>query len=171
MGQWHVEHIESIAGPPLPKVSRIAVREERVVPQLLEGSWLLTGVTSYERYVRKKEHRALALRQSSLGRPEATEATLIPVRKSDNWWELSQDERREIFEERSHHISLGMDYLPAIARRLLHCRELGQPFDFLTWFEYSPTDTPGFKELLEKLRQTEEWSYVDREVEIQLKRD
>jgi len=48
---------------------------------------------------------------------------------------LTQDERREIFEERSRHIATGLEYLPAVARRLHHSRDLGGPFDFLTWFE------------------------------------
>jgi hypothetical protein len=34
------------------------------------------------------------------------------------WWELPQDERRRIFEESSHHVTTGLEYLPAIARRL-----------------------------------------------------
>ncbi len=33
-----------------------------------------------------------------------------------------------------------MRYLLAVARRLYHCRDLGEPFDFLTWFEYAPQD-------------------------------
>src|SRR2546428_7160638 len=36
--------------------------------------------------------------------------------------------------------TLFRSYLPAIARRLYHCRDLGEPFDFLTWFEYAPAD-------------------------------
>jgi chlorite dismutase len=80
----------------------------------------------------------LAAKQQGLDRPQATLAALIPIRKSEAWWELAQDERRRVFEESSHHIEIGMKYLPAIARRLHHSRELGEPFDFLTWFEYAP---------------------------------
>jgi hypothetical protein len=64
-----------------------------------------------------------------------------------------------------------MHYLPAIARQLLHGRDLGEPFDFLTWFEFAPGDAPAFDELLARLRATEEWSYVEREVEIRVSRD
>jgi hypothetical protein len=49
------------------------------------------------------------------------------------------DERRDVFETKSHHIADSLKYLPAIARQLYHCRDLGQPFDFLTWFEYAPS--------------------------------
>jgi hemolysin-activating ACP:hemolysin acyltransferase len=59
-------------------------------------------------------------------------------------------------------------YLPAIARRLYHCRELGEPFDFLTWFELSEADEAAFDELVARLRETEEWRYVEREIEIRL---
>jgi enoyl-[acyl-carrier-protein] reductase (NADH) len=47
--------------------------------------------------------------------------------KSEAWWALAQDRRRAILEEQSRHIAIGMEYLPAIARRLHHGRELGEP--------------------------------------------
>jgi chlorite dismutase len=90
--------------------------------------------------------------------------------KTAQWWDLSQDERREIFEETSHHNEIGMDYLPAVARQLHHCRDIGEPFDFLTWFEFAPEHTQAFEALLERLRVTREWSYVEREVDIRLTR-
>ena len=79
--------------------------------------------------------------------PEATCAALIPIRKSAAWWELTQEERRQIFEDKSHHIAGSLKYLPAIARQLYHCRDLGEPFDFLTWFEYD-LPMPLFEELV-----------------------
>jgi len=45
---------------------------------------------------------------------------------------------------------------------------LGEPFDFLTWFEYAPADAEVFEELVGTLRETEEWTYVEREVDIRL---
>ncbi len=84
---------------------------------------------------------------------------------------MPQDERRAIFEEQSHHTAIGLDYLPAIARRLHHCRDLGEPFDFLTWFEFAPEHKSTFNELLTRLRASKEWAYVEREVEIQLALD
>ena len=98
-------------------------------------------------------------KQPSLGRAEATCAALIPIRKNPSWWGLSQDERRKIFEEQSRHIHIGLQYLPAVARRLHHCRDLGEnePFDFLNWFEYSPSDETAFNRLLAELRASVEW--------------
>ena len=81
-----------------------------------------------------------------------------------------EDLGRAILEERSRHIATGLRYLPAVARRLHHARELGEPFDFLTWFEYAPAAADEFEELVASLRGTEEWSYVDREVDIRLSR-
>src|SRR5213078_995768 len=109
---------------------------------------ILRGVTSNERYVTRREHDALRAVQPSLGRPEATRAALIPITKSPEWWALPQDARREILEGRSHHIAIGLEYLPAVARRLHHGRDLGEPFDFLTWFEYSPDDAAAFDDLV-----------------------
>ncbi len=171
MGAWHVERIGARAGPPLTAVDRVALLVDPDLPTPQDSAWLLRGVTSYERYVRRAERSALVARQPSLGRSQATCAALIPIRKSAAWWELTQDERRAIFEERSHHISTGLEYLPAIARRLYHSRDLGEPFDFLTWFEYAPASSELFEELVGKLHETEEWAYVEREIDIRLTRN
>jgi chlorite dismutase len=103
-------------------------------------------------------------------RPQATRAALIPIRKTAAWWDLAQGERRAIFEEQSHHIGIGMQYLPAVARRLHHSRELGEPFDFLTWFEYAPEHADAFEELVRRLRSTAECRYLEREVDIRASR-
>jgi hypothetical protein len=104
----------------------------------------LCGVTSHERYVNQVEHGELVEHQEPLGRSGSTRAALIPIRKSEAWWSLAQDERRRIFEESSHHVAIGLGYLPAVARRLHHGRDLGEPFDFLTWFEFAPERAAAF---------------------------
>ena len=134
------------------------------------AAWALRGTTSNERYVTRAEKEALRAAQPPLGRPDSTRAALIPVRKSAAWWDLAQDERRRILEERSRHVSIGLRYLPAVARRLYHCRDLGEPFDFLTWFEFAPEHEPAFDELVALLRSREEWRYVEREVDVRLSR-
>ena len=110
------------------------------------------------------------VRWPPLGRADSTRAALILVRKSKEWWDLAQDERRRILEEQSRHISIGLRYLPAVARRLYHCRDLGGPFDFLTWFEYAEGDAGRFEDLVGELRRSTEWSYVEREVDVRLSR-
>ncbi len=129
---------------------------------------MLRGVTSFERYVTRTERSLSEARQESLGRPSATRAALILVRKSAAWWDLTHDERRAILEERSHHIRTGIEYLPAVARRLYHSRDLVEPFDFLTRFEYMLDHAPSFEQLVERLRSTEDWRYVEREVDVRL---
>jgi chlorite dismutase len=136
-----------------------------------DSAWVLQGLTSNIRYADRNEINALKAIQPDLGRPEAVCAVLIPLKKSAEWWNMSQDERRSIFEEQSHHTAIGLEYLPAVARRLHHCRDLGEEFDFLTWFEFAPEHSAAFDELLVRLRASKEWTFVEREVEIRLTRD
>lgn len=168
-GNWRVERIEPVFGEGLPPADRLTILEgrDRRPPAV---AWTLRGVTSNQRYTTRAEAEALAARQRGLSRPQAICAALIPIRKTEAWWALAQDERRAIVEERSRHIAVGLEYLPAVARRLHHSRELGEPFDFLTWFEYAPEHAGAFEELVRRLRATEEWRYVDREVDIRLAR-
>lgn len=171
-GTWLVTSSRTITGGALPSVARLDYSAGRPEWSPGSGGWILSGVTSNDRYVTRPEKQQLLARQPALGRPDSDRAVLIPIRKSPAWWAMTQDERRRIFEERSRHNSIGMDYLPAIARRLHHCRDLEdeQPFDFLTWFEFEDRYAGAFDELLDRLRATEEWSYVEREVELRLSR-
>ena len=157
----------------MPAASRVSIVAGPAAHLPQGASWLLRGVTSNERYVVREEKAALVSKQEGLGRKASTRAALIPIRKNAAWWALAQDERRQIFEAQSHHIGIGLKYLPAIARRLHHCRDLGpeEPFDFLTWFEYAPPDSAAFEELVQALRASPEWQYVDREVDIRLVMD
>ena len=153
VGQWLVEGVEPVTGASLPAVSRLAIADSAQVVDA-GAAWPLRGLTSNTRYTQRSEQEALVARQAGLGRPEATRAALIPITKSEAWWALAQDERRAVFEETSHHIAIGLEYLPAIARRLYHGRDLDEPFDFLTWFEYAPEDAPAFEDLVARLRTT-----------------
>jgi chlorite dismutase len=170
VGRFAVTQARAIAGEGLARVSHVDVREAPSLAELPAPAWLLRGVTSHQRYVERAEGARLRAIQAGLGRAEATHAALIPIRKSAAWWELAQDERRAIFEARSQHIAGTLKYLPAIARRLHHARDLGEPFDFVTWFEFAPEHAGMFDELLGTLRSTEEWNYVEREVELRLVR-
>jgi Chlorite dismutase len=170
-GPWRITGINPVTGDPLQLADRL-----EVVPGFAAaraGSrWSLRGITSNERYVTAGEKRDLAARQEGLGRPRAACAALIPIRKSAEWWALPQDARRAIFEEGSRHTAIGLEYLPAIARRLHHCRDLGssEPFDFLTWFEFEAEHATRFEELVARLRASPEWRFVEREVDIRLVR-
>lgn len=170
IGRLRVDQLSAVRGESLPPVARIAVHEH-AAPDATAASWVLSGSTGHVRYVEKTEKLALAAVQPPLGRPGATRAALIPIRKSDAWWELAQDERRALLEQQSRHIQIGMRYLPAIARRLIHSRELGGAFDFLTYFEYAPEHATLFEELVAALRESAEWRYVEREVDVRMTRE
>ena len=170
-GEWRVKAVNAYRGETLPAVESVAVKASGAVT-LAGAAWVLRGITSNERYVTREEKTELVARQPGIGRAEARLAALIPIRKSPEWWTLTQDERRAIFEEQSAHVRIGMKFLPAIARRLHHCRDLGpdEPFDFLTWFEYSVADAAAFDDLLAQLRASPEWKFVSREVDVRLER-
>ena len=184
MGEWGVARMSAYRGEALPDVAYVSVTPRQQpsggganggnegVSPVADASWVLRGITSNDRYVQRDEKNLLARVQPALGRAQATCAALIPIRKSAAWWAMTQDERRAVFEETSHHTRIGMRHLPAIARKLHHCRDLGdeEPFDFLTWFEYAPGDESSFDDLLAELRATAEWQYVEREVDIRLVR-
>ena len=173
-GAWRVVSQAAVKGAgllPTPALS-IVDAESIALPILpSQTSWRLAGVASHVRYTERAEKEQLVADQAGLGRAEATCAALIPIRKSQAWWELTQEERRRIFEDKSRHIAGSLKYLPAIARQLYHCRDLGEPFDFLTWFEYDPANAALFEELVAMLRATEEWTYVEREVDLRLERE
>ena len=169
-GTWQIERIEAVVGESLPNADRLEVVESPSVSSSIQPAWVLRGVTSNLRYTNRAEADALNAKQEPLNRPQATRAALIPIRKNAAWWKLAQDERRRILEDDSHHIAIGLEYLPAVARRLHHCRELHEPFDFLAWLEYAPEHSAAFEELVLRLRNTKEWEYVDREVDIRLVR-
>lgn len=173
-GLWSVTRFQAVCGEPLPEVKRINILNGALPASASEVTWQLRGVTSNERYATRAEKDQLVAKQVALGsRPEATRSAIIPIRKNAQWWGMTQDERRAILEERSHHIVIGMRYLPAIARRLHHCRDLGEsePFDFVTLFDYAPQDANAFEDMLAELRLTEEWKYIDRELDIRMTRE
>src|SRR5262245_25356671 len=134
-GAWRIDSINAVTGDTLPEAAYLSIHEGEPVSRDAAIS-PLKGVTSSTRYTTRHDVARLPARQEGLARPEAVCAALIPIRKSAAWWALAQDERRAILEEQSRHIQIGMEYLPAIARRLHHARDLGGPFDFLTWFEF-----------------------------------
>lgn len=165
-GAWKVTRIDTIAGTPLAPIPYIDAYPTHTPS--MPTDWILRGTNNHTRYSKREEVEVMKARQEGLGRSHATHAALIPIRKNAAWWDMAQDERRRIFEEESQHISLSLDYLPAIARRLYHSRDLGEPFDFLTWFEFAPEHEGAFDALVAKLRASREWQFVDREVDIRL---
>jgi hypothetical protein len=169
-GEWSVVSQRTLSGAPVEPVARINMLSGMPTDIAPNAAWTLRGVATNDRYTTSVEKAELIKRQAPIGRPEATRAALILLRKTAAWWGLAQDQRRAILEEQSHHIAIGLRYLPAIARRLLHCRDFGtnEPFDFLGFLDYAPSDEEAFDDMLGQLRATEEWTYFDREIDIRL---
>ena len=165
-GPLKIKSINAISGDTLAGARSLKIVSQNQRPQ--QSTWQLAGLSSHIRYTKKDEVQTLRSVQTGLGRKEATVASLIPIKKSEAWWALAQDERRAIFEEQSQHISYSLKYLPEIARKLYHSRDLGEPFDFLTWFEFAPEHEEKFNQLLKFLRASKEWSFVTREVDVRL---
>lgn len=166
-GAWKVLRQTAVKGTPLDTVARV----DKASRGTADAAWQLSGVTSNLRYRNAVEKRVLDATPSVLGRPAATRAALIPITKSAAWWALAQDERRSFLEEQSRHIAIGSEYLAVVSRQLVHCRDQpGAVFDFLTWFEFAPADEPRFDELLDKLRSSPEWQFVEREIDIRLEK-
>ena len=172
VGEWTVTAHTVLRGDPIERVSHIAVVSGGL-PAQGDATWLLRGAATHDRYTTRTEKTELVARQAPIGRPEATRSALILLRKTAEWWGLTQDERRAILEEQSHHIAIGMRYLPAVARRLLHCRDFAtqEPFDFLGFLDFAPESEAAFDEMLGQLRATPEWTFIDRDIDIRLSRD
>ncbi|MDX1918974.1 MAG: chlorite dismutase family protein [Candidatus Caenarcaniphilales bacterium] len=164
---WQIDSIKPLIYEALSPTKFLTIGNHSADPPS-GAHWILRGMTSNLRYLETKEREKLIASESSLGRVEAAKAALIPIRKSADWWDLAQDERRKIIESESRHISNGTKYVPFIARRLFHSRDLGEPFDFLTWFEFAPEYVESFEELLVYMRKSREWHFVEREVDIRL---
>jgi hypothetical protein len=172
VGEWRVTSRTVLRGDPIAPVSRVTMIAGEA-PGSDEAVWALRGVATHDRYTTREEKSELVAVQAPIGRPQATRAALILLRKNADWWALTQDERRKILEEESHHIAIGMRYLPAVARRLLHCRDFAtqEPFDFLGFLDFAPEDEQAFDDMLNLLRATSEWSYMDREIDMRLSQD
>lgn len=172
-GLWRITSMQAISGEPLASANRLNITADEETPANDHAKWSLRGITSNERYVVNERRDEIIAKQLALGRTEASCAALIPLRKNADWWKLSQTKRQNIFEAQSQHANLGLEHFPTLARRLHHCRDLSvlQPFDFITWFEYTPDEEAAFNTLLAALRATAEWQFVERECDIRLARE
>ncbi len=167
-GSWRVNNVTTLSGAPLKLATHVEIVKGNTCRAPLGSSWVLRGVVRNTRFVTREERPALELRCLKMGPVESTCAALIPIRKSAAWWNLEHDQRQEIIEARSRQLGRGMRFLPAIARRILYGRDLGEPFDMVTWFEYSSRDQSIFDDLAGALRSSIEWQYIEREVDIRL---
>ncbi len=133
------------------------------------------GVAQHSHYT-SNQHRELldGISLPEVAASENTIAVLIPIRKSEEWWSLPQDQRQAYFEKTESwegHTAIGLKFADRIFRRLYHSRYLGMQldYDFLTYFEFEEKYQRDFRALLSQLRDTRlnpEWKFVDKEFEV-----
>jgi hypothetical protein len=126
-------------------------------------------------YTAKEQRDELVARSSKGSGPTAV---IIPIRKSDAWWAMAQDERQAFFVPGKHgrgHAAIGVPYADRIFRRLYHARYAApatpqaERWDFVTYFEFPAGEEGLFRALLGELRDpatNPEWAFVEREMEI-----
>lgn len=171
LGSWKVREFNTIIGEPIKVIDRIEMTNPNLRNRKIDSDWTFKGISSNLRYATKKEKTILDKTPPIIGKHENSFAAFIPMSKSEEWWLLTQGERRKIFEEKSKHIKISSNYIEAIQRKLFHSRDIGEEFDFLAWFEFEPENKSLFDDLIGYLRQTEEWKYVTREIDIRVNRD
>jgi len=170
-GSWRITSVQTLSGPALRSATHVEIAHRAVHRPPAGASWILSGVVKNTRFVTREERPVDPLRHHGTNNREATCAALIPIRKSAAWWNLAHEEREGILEEQSRHFLSGLRIFPAIAKRLLYGRDLGEPFDVVTWLEYAPCDEVVFNELAAALRISEERKFVEREIDIRLVRE
>ncbi len=166
LGAWSVLSHTTLNGPAIPAFDRLAITPAAEAPA--GARWQARGVNSHLRYTSQQEQRELSGHAAPSDRGDRC-AVLIPMSKCAAWWGMAQDQRLAIY-ARSRHMRIGMSVLPEVARTLYHGRDLGEPFDFITWFEFDEPAEAAFEAMLDRLRASEEWDYVCAETMIRLRR-
>lgn len=172
--RYRVNAIQRVTGAAIGgvEVGALLVRVESSAPFDTDAGPFI-GVTQHLVYAHAHERREL-LRVSA---PESGPlAVLIPIRKTDSWWALAQDERDALLRPApgSGHIAIGARFASRIYRKLYHARYAGgSEWDFLTYFEFPAECSDDFRDLLQALRDpasNPEWAYVERESELWMTR-
>jgi hypothetical protein len=178
-----IDDVVAVRGAPLPGVAKgwhVTRIEGRVPAPATGATHALFATTQHLGYTSAEQQAHLA-KVSHPG--PGPVVVMIPITKSEAWWSLAQDRRQEHFTpltpERAAtgargHTVIGTAYADRIFRRLYHARYLPESdWDFVTYFEMQADHVPDFRRLLAELRdpvRNPEWAYVDREVEIWMRR-
>jgi hypothetical protein len=174
--RYRVEAVRTLRGAPLtgvaPGTSLLRLESTHELPA---GDGDIIGVTQELLYTRAAERAALAT--TAPPGPDAL-CVLIPITKSEAWWQLALDERDALFRgggTRAGHVALGLPLARTLLRKLYHGRPFsGAGWDLLAYLECAPAERQQLEALLAGLRDPEqnpEWNHVERETEIWLKRD
>ena len=158
-GDWRIERLVAVAGDPLPAATHLSAGNE--APYTAKISWQLRGTVSSIRYTTAHELTRLNIVSPLLRCSEAMCAALIPIRKSDAWWSMAQDERRAIFEKST----------ATSPSRCPTCRRLRAACTMRATSASHSTSLPGssthracacHRGISSELRVSEEWRHVER---------
>jgi len=186
LSQYRIDHIIHVVGASpadlAPGWSLARIESEapiRLAEESLSGGHapitIFRGVTQHLHYTSGVQRQALEERSRVEFEPSPeTTAVLIPIGKSQDWWQLVQDRRQAHFQTSSQypgHTAIGIRYVDRVFRKLYHSRYLNPPtpYDFLTYFEFERAHADDFNTLLHELRDTgrnPEWAHVELEYEI-----
>jgi hypothetical protein len=125
-------------------------------------------VTSNLCYTTRDEKERLSAIQPALGRAGAGRAALIPLKKArcgGTWRRTNAAGSSKT--SRATRLSICVISPRSRAGCIIPVIS-GKPFDFITWFDYAPEHERDFDALLAELRASEEWTYVEREIDIRL---
>jgi len=143
-------------------------------------SHALAGCTQHLHYTSEfQRDRLLSISAKEIPASEKPVTVLIPIRKSDAWWNLGHNRRFDYMNGSSTHrghTKIGEEYASLIFRQLMHSRYMDaakRPYDFLTYFEFRDAERDWFKSLLRSLRDetiNSEWAMVEMEQEIWMRK-
>ena len=172
-GRWEVTSVAPVIGETLEWVPFLEIRNEYLMNVPVDFSWLLRGITSTRRYTNNVQQVNTMAAQPQLGRPEATCAALIPVRKSREWWDMTFEERKQIFESNSIRypkIRTVRNICPA--SHASSTIAVIWASRLISWHGSNTRPrTPLLSRILSQLSGLQkEWKYVDREVDVRLVR-
>ena len=181
INRYRVEALNSIRGEPVAffnpgaEILRVCANDP-----LSACSESLADCTQHLHFTSDAQlTRLLAISAKEIPATEQPVTVLIPIRKSDAWWNLGHDARAELMNGSTTlrgHTAIGEDFAPQIFRQLILSRYLDssrRPYDFLTYFEFPEASRDAFTTLLSRLRDetlNPEWAYVDMEQEIWMRK-
>ena len=122
-GSMLVASHATISGQPIARVDAVDMIAGIPTDLPLDAIWAVHGVASNDRYTTRAEKTELTSRQAPIGRPEATSLGTDPIAQEGRMVGAHPGRPPPRSSKRTHIISrLDMRYLPAVARRLLHCQ-------------------------------------------------
>ncbi len=82
-GPWTIEEVRAVRGNGLAEAPHLRVVENQRQATHAASAWVIEGTTSNLRYTTAPEAGTLAAVQEGLGRPQACQAAMIPIRKTE----------------------------------------------------------------------------------------